>query len=484
MNSTVIHEPHDRTRSEAQQPSENHLDTGFSWAAARHGELAGPARGLGVNIAYEAVGRHVDAGHGDQPALIAIAPTGPVERWTYTALDWGASKVARRLRALGFGPQDRVFTLLGPCPALFLTALGTWKNRGVLCPLFSAFGPEPIEQRMNLGQAKVLVTTTELYRRKIAPIRDRLSSLEQVLLVGGVAGVEGHAGVESFGVSMLAGDGAFENELTSPDEVALLHFTSGTTGAPKAALHVHDAVLAHRVTARTALDICPGDVYWCTADPGRMTGVPYGIIAPLAAGATVVVDEADFDAARWLRILNEHEVNVWYTAPTAVRRLMHLDASVFDACDFPALRFIASAGEPLDPRAVTWAERAFGLPVHDNWWQTETGAIMIGNTRGKRIKPGSMGRPLPGIEAVVMQRRPDGGVEFTTGPDARGELVLRPGWPSMFRGYLNDQERYRHCFEDGWYLTGDLVTVDADGYYWFMGRASDPSSPEPAQTEP
>jgi acetyl-CoA synthetase len=262
--------------------------------------------------------------------------------------------------------------------------------------------------------------------------------------------------------------------------MALLHFTSGTTGTPKGAVHVHDAIVAHHATGEIALDLHPDDVFWCTADPGWVTGTSYGIVAPLAHGVTSVVDEAEFDAERWYGILERERVSVWYTAPTAVRMLMRTGGELAREFDLSRLRFVASVGEPLNPEAVTWGTQWLGTPIHDNWWQTETGGIMIGNLAATDVKPGSMGRPLPGIEAAVLERDERGNLVFTNGEPKRldrtgreGELVLRPGWPSMFRGYLNEPARYAKCFEAGWYRSGDLVRSDADGYFWFVGRADD-----------
>jgi len=214
-------------------------------------------------------------------------------------------------------------------------------------------------------------------------------------------------------------------------------------------------------------------VFWCTADPGWVTGTSYGIISPLANGLTMIVDEADFDAERWYAILEREKVSVWYTAPTAVRMMMKGGAEAAHQHRFPALRFIASVGEPLNPQAVFWGEEAFGLPIHDNWWQTETGGIMIANYAAMPIKPGSMGKPLPGIEAAIVQRQPDGSARVVEQAGAEGELALKRGWPSMFRAYLNEEERYRKCFAGEWYLTGDLAKRDEDGYFWFVGRADD-----------
>ena len=263
--------------------------------------------------------------------------------------------------------------------------------------------------------------------------------------------------------------------------MALLHFTSGTTGTPKGAVHVHEAVVAHHGTGRIALDLHPDDVFWCTADPGWVTGMSYGVIAPLTHGVTCVVDEGEFDADRWYRILEEEQVTVWYTAPTAVRMLMRAGPEVAAAHDLSALRFVASVGEPLNPEGVVWGQEVLGVPIHDNWWQTETGGIMIANLASTDVKPGSMGRPLPGVEAAVLARDPerDGAPLVRDGraviaeAGVEGHLALRPGWPSMFRGYLHEPERYERCFVGGWYVSGDLVRRDEDGYFWFVGRADD-----------
>jgi acetyl-CoA synthetase len=238
-------------------------------------------------------------------------------------------------------------------------------------------------------------------------------------------------------------------------------------------VHVHDAVVAHHMTGRLVLDLHEDDVFWCTADPGWVTGTSYGIISPLTNGATMIVDQADFDAERWYRILEQQKVSVWYTAPTAIRMLMKIGSVFAKKFDLSSLRLMASVGEPLNPEAVVWGVEAFGKPFHDNWWQTETGGIMIANYRSMDVKPGSMGRPLPGIHAGIVQHLKGGGVSEISQAMTIGELALRPGWPSMMRGYLGEEERYRKCFVGGWYLTGDLAMRDAEGYYWFVGRADD-----------
>jgi acetyl-CoA synthetase len=236
---------------------------------------------------------------------------------------------------------------------------------------------------------------------------------------------------------------------------------------------VHEAVVAHHATGLLALDLHPDDVFWCTADPGWVTGTSYGIIAPLTHGVTTILDAGEFDAGRWWRILQDEGVNVWYTAPTAIRMLMRAGTDLARSFDTSRLRFAASVGEPLNPEAVVWGREACGHMFHDTWWQTETGGIMIANVASLEIRPGSMGKPLPGVEAAVVERRSDGRVVEIREPDRQGELALRTGWPAMFRGYWNDPQRYAACFADGWYLTGDLARRDADGYYWFVGRRDD-----------
>lgn len=454
----------------------------FSWDQARQA-LSGLPGGRGLNIAYEAVDRHAAGPNAGKEALRFVRADGSTTSLSYGDLAVQSGRFAAVLRSLGVGRGERVFSLLGRSPELYTAVLGTFKTGSVFCPLFSAFGPEPVRQRLHLGAGRALVTTKALYRKKVAPVRDTLPELRFVLLVDAAGAPEPGtldlaellAGADPAGAD-LAGDIAD----TQPEDMALLHFTSGTTGTPKGAIHVHDAVAAHYATGRFALDLHPDDIYWCTADPGWVTGMSYGIIAPLVHGVTAIVDQEELDADRWYRILAEQRVTVWYTAPTALRMLMKAGAERAAGHDLSALRFVASVGEPLNPEAVVWGKDVFGLPVHDNWWQTETGGIMIANYPAMPIRPGSMGRPLPGIEAALVARdadgKPvvrDGGVQLVTEPDVMGELALRPGWPSMFRGYLNEEERYRRCFAGGWYLTGDLAKRDADGYFWFVGRGDD-----------
>ncbi len=443
----------------------------FSWTKAR-AELDGLPGGRGLNIAHEAVDRHATGAFGTRVALRCISKQGATRDLTYADLRQETNRFANVLRRLGVGRGDPVAVLAGRIPELYIAALGTLKNGSVFTPLFSAFGPEPIQARINIARARVLVTTDVLYQKKVEALRASLPSLEHVLLVGEAASVQSLSGALDFRELLATADHELTIPPTDPEDVALLHFTSGTTGKPKGAVHVHQAVVAHHATARFALDFHADDVFWCTADPGWVTGTSYGIIAPLTHGLTSIVDEADFDAERWYRILRAERVTVWYTAPTAIRMLMRVGAETARKYALPQLRFLASVGEPLNPEAVVWGVDAFGHPFHDNWWQTETGGIMIANFAAMDIRPGSMGRPLPGVDAAIVRRTGDT-IDVVEAPDTQGELALCPGWPSMFRGYVSDEARYRTCFAGGYYLTGDLAKRDRDGYYWFIGRADD-----------
>jgi acetyl-CoA synthetase len=453
----------------------------FTWDAARRA-LDGLPGGRGLNIAHEAVVRHAAGAGCGHVALRCLDRHGGRVDVTYAELDERSNRFANVLASLGVQAGERVFALMPRAGDLFVVAMGTLKHRSVMCTLFAAFGPEPIRQRLDIGGGRVLVTTPTLYRRKVAGIRDQLPELRHVLLVGGTEAPGAARPEGTLDLDELLAEARVDYEIgpTDPEDMALLHFTSGTTGTPKGAVHVHDAVVAHHATGRIALDLHPDDVFWCTADPGWVTGTSYGIISPLVHGVTAIVDEGDFDAQRWYQVLEREAVTVWYTAPTALRMLMQAGASMAKEHDLSRLRFIASVGEPLNPEVVTWGQDALGLAIHDNWWQTETGGIMVANYPCMDIRPGSMGRPLPGIEATVLARDDQGRVALDAeGRDVEaavgqeGELALRPGWPSMFRGYLGNPERYRACFVGGWYLSGDLVRRDEDGYFWFVGRGDD-----------
>ncbi len=450
----------------------------FRWDAER--DRMGGLPGGGINMAFEAVDRHAQGARRAQVALRFVGRNVPALDLSYAELSLRCNRFANVLQTLGVGKGDRLFVLAGRIPELYIAVLGALKNGTVVTPMFSAFGPEPIATRITLGAGAVLVTTDVLYRKKIRAMRAQMPTLRHVLLVAEDGGPTHEPDTLDLAALLRAATDDFTAVATGPEDPALLHFTSGTTGTPKGAIHVHGAVVAHAATGRYALDLHPQDRYWCTADPGWVTGTSYGIIAPLLLGVNSLIDREEFDAQRWYTLLEQERITVWYTAPTAIRMLMKAGTELAQQHRFPDLRFVASVGEPLNPEAVWWGLDALGLPIHDNWWQTETGGIMIANTPAFDIKPGSMGRPLPGIEACIVEHLEAEGeparVRVVEQPDVEGELALRAGWPSMFRGYLNNEARYRKCFAGAHqelYLTGDLARVDADGYYWFVGRSDD-----------
>lgn len=443
-------------------------DSSFDW---RDAERMLSGLGSGINIAHEVVDRHVEAGRGGNTALICLGRRYERVKLSYADLAALSAQAAAVFHGLGVEPGDRVAVLLGRCADLYTALLGAWKAGAVACPLFGSFGPGPLKSRLELSEAKVLVVSESLYLRKIAAIRAALPGLRHVLLVGDDGGDPGHHfGCAGFRDLVNKAQPAL-SVATRADSPALLHFTSGTAGTPKGVVHPHRVVLAQMVSAKQVFDLGAGDVYWCTSDPGWVTHTAYALIAPLSHGCTVVVDEADVDPRRWYGILKDERVTVWYTTPTAIRLMMRFGAALARSYRENSLRIAASVGEPLNAEAVSWGEKTLGVPFRDTWWQTETGAIAVAN-RPDDARPGSMGRPLPGVEVAVVERQLSQLVMLTE-VDAVGELALKADGPGMFSGYAGDEARTRAAFVDGWYLTGDLVRQDADGFLWFVGRQDD-----------
>lgn len=428
-------------------------------------------KSIGLNIAHEAIDRHAKGALKNKIALIWLGQDGRKKEFTFLELKKETAKIANVLASLGISKGERVFALSTRIPELYLSAIGALKNLNVFCPLFSQFGPEPIMQRLQRGDAKILLTTKELFEKKVRSLLPLLPNLKYILLFDSVENENDQ--ILSFAKLVEKAKDEFAIPYTDEEDMSILHFTSGTTGMPKGAVHVHKAVYTHRMSGKYALDLKENDIYWCTADPGWVTGTSYGIITPWLHGATNVVDEAEFDAKRWYSILEELKISVWYTAPTAIRRLMRIDSLPREEYDLSNLRLVCSVGEPLNPEAVFWGMEKLKMAIHDNWWQTETGGIMISNLISQTVRPGSMGRPLPGIEAQIVRCNDDGTATVIKEPGKEGDLAIKPGWPSMFRGYLHDEEKYKKCFVDGWYISGDLAYKDEDGYFWFVGRSDD-----------
>ncbi|MGZ3825027.1 MAG: acetate--CoA ligase [Bdellovibrio sp.] len=432
-----------------------------------------------VNICYEALDKHLNTSVQNETALRCISKKWPndlnaVNDITYKELIDKTCQFAHILVKLNIKKGEKVFALLPRIPELYITAMGTLRLGAVFSPLFSAFGAEPIQTRLKIGQAKVLVSLASFYKKKIAPILNELSELKHIILINDIG--ESFTEIPSaldFYALMKNSPRDYFIEQTSADDLALIHFTSGTTGKPKGAEHVHGAGFYHEISGQMALDMNEKDIFWCTADPGWVTGTSYGIISPLANGLTLLIDEEEFKADRWYLILQNFRVNLWYTAPTALRMLMKAGNELAFPYDLSSIRFAASVGEPLNPEVISWCQQYLGIAMHDNWWQTETGGIMISNFREMDIKLGSMGKPLPGIEVCLMKRTEDQSISKVQRPYEQGEIAIKKGWPSMFRGYLGEDERYKKCFVDDWYLSGDLAYFDDNGYFTFVGRVDD-----------
>ena len=426
--------------------------------------MSTPAR-LEDNLGFACTDLQCRLGRESTVALRWLGSDGERKEFTFGELTVESSRFASVLVRLGVVPGACVFVMLPKLPEAFIAILGGLKARTVVGPLFANFGDEALLDRLGDSRACVLLTKHSLLK-KVHRIRDRLPELRHILLVD----AEDHlaSDILSYRRLMREASAEFVVAPTSPETPSILHYTSGSTGKPKGVLHVHGALPSIAATTRDVLQVGPGDVFWCTADPGWVTGTSYGIIGPWAVGATQVHYGGSFDAGAWMTILEQEQVNVWYTAPTALRMLMREEASLYAGRHLEALRCTASVGEPLNPEITFWARRTLGKEIHDTWFQTETGAIMIANRPGLTVRPGSMGKTVDGVEAVILD---SAGHRLPAGQ--QGRLCLRRGWPSMFTQYLNRPEVYASRFRGQYYDSGDMAVRDADGYFWFVGRTDE-----------
>ena len=440
----------------------------FSWDEMR-AQLDGLPGG-GLNLAYEAIDRHVKHGKGDKAALIWEGKNGEEERYTFADMARESNKFANVLTNLGVNRGDRVFIFAERVPELYFAFFGVLKLGAVVGPLFSAFGPDPVKDRMEDSGAKVLLTTPDL-RERVKNILPQLPELQHVIIMNKNSRFQDalKPGDLSYEELMAAASSDFQVAPTEETDYSIMHYTSGTTGKPKGAVHCHRAVIGHYATGKWALDLQDSDLYWCTADPGWVTGTSYGMSAPWTNGVTQLIYEGGFSASRWYGLIDKYKVTVWYSAPTAIRMLMKAGEAAVQRHDLGTLRHICSVGEPLNPEAVVWGTKVFNQPIHDNWWQTETGHILVANYPVQDVKPGSMGRPIPGVEVAVID--PETGL--VKPPNTDGDLAVRPGWPGMFQMYWRNETMYNSKFKNGWYITGDSARVDEDGYIWFVGRTDD-----------
>lgn len=410
-----------------------------------------------INAAYNAVDRHVTTGNGDKTALIYETEDGTVTTYTFSDLSKKSNKVANLLKHYVVNKGDRAFLFLPRVPELFYTFLGILKTGAIAGTMFSAFGKDALKDRLENSGAKVLFTTKELLPR-VEEVKAELPNLEHIFVIDD----------ETFKNEFEGMSDQFDVVHTKPEDYAFMLYTSGTTGKPKGIVHAHAALIQQQLSAKVVLDLKPDDVYWCTADPGWVTGIVYSILSNWTLGVTTFVHGGRFDPETWYKMLAKHKITVWYTAPTAVRMLMAKGTELVKQHDLSKLRYLASVGEPLNPEAIIWGEEAFGMTFHDTWWQTETGSMMIVNTPDLKVKHGSMGKPLPWIEAAILD---DDCNPVPVGKE--GNICIKPPWPSMMRAVWNNQEKYMSYFKNGWYISGDHGRMDEDGYFWFIGRADD-----------
>jgi acetyl-CoA synthetase len=417
------------------------------------------------NIAYQCTALQCERGLADKIAMRWVDGRGGAADFTFSYLDRQSNRFANVLSSLGIGRGEVVFTFLPKCPEQFFAFLGSLKRECITGALFSNFGNEALVDRLGDSKA-VIVITTRAHFGKIKPVLSDLPTIRYALLVD--ADDDQTEYILSYRRLMAAASDDFEIPHTLPETPSVIHYTSGSTGKPKGALHCHLSILHQSFTGAEVLGLKEDDIYWCTADQGWVTGVSYGIICPWSRGVTQIHFGGDFKPQKWLDLLEQERITVWYTAPTALRMLMREDDSLYTSRNLPALRTIYSVGEPLNPEVIAWGRRTLKRDIYDTWWQTETGGIMVANRPGLEIRPGSMGKPVEGITVGILDRD---GSEVPAG--GKGSLCVRTGWASMFITYLNNESAYLSKFRNGWYFTGDMASRDADGYIWFMGRDDD-----------
>ena len=438
----------------------------FAWPDART-LLGWPADRY--NIGWYCTDRIRELGLGAKTALIWESNDGSdVRRYSFEDLAVYSNAYARYFtETLGLKPGDRCAVFMERTPELYIGLLGGLKAGIVMLPLFSAFGESALEARIGPSGARAVLTQRKLVFR-IRKIRATCSELVHVI-VADAGDLALEAGETAFDLRRAERVERFEPFPAASETPSLLHYTSGTTGLPKGAQHAHGSLPQQALTSRWVLDLRDDDIYWCNADPGWVTGVSYGILGPWSLGVTQLVMECGFIPERWYRAIQTYRVSMWYSSPTAIRLLMKEGPELARRFDLSSLRHLASVGEPLNPEAVSWSAEVYGRPFYDTWWQTETGAILVANYPGLEVRAGSMGKPIPGITATVLSDR----FEPVGKPGVSGQLAIRPPWPSMFREYFREPTKYQSKFKNGWYITGDLASLDEDGYFWFMGRDDD-----------
>jgi acetyl-CoA synthetase len=463
MHSDVVRKDMAQLRLKPNLQGYEELRKTFKWADAD--KLVEWFPGGKINSAYNVIDRHALGERKDKVALVYDDGEGNTQNVTFRQLYEETNKFANVLNKLGVKRQDRVFVFLQRTPEQYISFLGAIKAGAIASPMFPAFGPDAIKDRLLDSSAVAIVTDSDLVKR-VYLVKEQLPDLKHIIVTDGA---NAEAGEIDYKAEMASISDKFEAVPMDPEEFQFMLYTSGTTGKPKGVVHAHKGIVQQTLTTRWVLDAHEEDVYWCTADLGWVTGVVYGCLGPWSCGITQVGLGGRFDPERWYRTIQDHKISIWYTAPTAVRMLMAKGDDLPAKYDLSSLRVLYSVGEPLNPEGVKWALDVFdSKPFHDTWWQTETGSILITNFPEMPIKPGSMGKPLPGVYAAIVDENGD---ELPHGEE--GSLVIKPGWPSMMRQIWKNEPKYNEYMRNNWYYTGDTAQIDKDGYFWYVGRADD-----------
>lgn len=439
----------------------------FSWKELAK-ELA-PLSHHKLNAAYIAIDKNAQTYRKNKIALYYEAEDGSKEQYTFAQMSELTNQFANVLVDHGVKRGERVFIFLPRIPELFISFLGILKVGAIAGTMFSAFQEQALLDRLSNSSARILITDSNLLPR-IEKVKKDLPDLEKIILVerGEQDSLPKGKNIIHFTQELKSAKKEFHVRSMGEKDSAFMLYTSGTTGKPKGVVHKHLVVLQEYITAKWVLDLKEDDVYWCTADPGWVTGIAYNILGSWANGASAIVFDGRFDPERWYKAIQDYKITVWYTAPTAIRMLMAAPKAALQKHNLSSLRHLASVGEPLNPEAVLWGLKAFRLPFHDTWWQTELGAICIANFPCMDIKPGSMGKPFPGVEAAIVD---DHGRPLAVGHE--GNLALKPNFPSLMKEIWRRPKKYKSYFMNGYYISGDRAWKDKDGYFWFIGRADD-----------
>ncbi|MEA3494981.1 MAG: acetate--CoA ligase [Bacteroidota bacterium] len=439
----------------------------FDWSIAEK-ELD-YKQGENINIGWYCSDRICEMGKADKLALIWEGMGGKEKKYTFNDIRVASNTIGNHLKKMGVTNGNRVCLFMDKIPELYIGFLGILKIGAIAQPLFSAFGDESLLVRLENAETHTIMTQRK-HVKKVRKILEKMPYLKNIIIVDD----DGRKSLKDReSVFSLEDAEPIENMEIYPTKAetpSVLHYTSGTTGQPKGVKHVHYSLIAQYLTSKWVLDLQEDDIYWCTADPGWVTGTSYGIIGPWSNGITQCVLDLGFGAEPWYKFIEKHKISMWYSAPTAIRSLMKAGDGIIKKFNLSSLRHLASVGEPLNAEAVIWSEKVFGKAFYDTYWQTETGSMMISNYPDMKVKPGSMGKAFPGITATILDPET---FEPITEENKAGLIAFKPGWPSMMRAYWRNEETYKSKFKNGWYIPGDKSTIDKDGYFWFIGRDDD-----------